>query len=463
MAINQNDYHYGNGVFKGLLPNEVLKLSDKDFQTLYEDFVEKGLETSYLEDLIGDAEDEEDEGIEGKVLKQVFEEFLYDIGSNYFKSSTIKKINLFRSLSVNRIEEISFDNKGICWTYNLRALYNYIEEILVPNKNYLVRFYGTTPIDNIDWIESFFLYINYSAKEKEIRVYDSQKVILKGYVNINYSTMIEYSKGGEILGLLDRVITKESLLKEKESLLKDLLYNPQTNRYDYNGSLDKNVLSTFVSEDKEGFTINFGKITGYFNCSNLDLVSLKGAPKEVGGDFRCGSNQLTSLKGAPQIVGGGFYCNINQLTSLKGTPIEVGESFICSYNQLTSLKGAPQIVDGSFWCENNQLTSLEGAPQKVGEWFDCSDNQLTSLKGAPQKVGGGFFCSNNQLTSLKGAPQEIGSSFDCSNNKLTSLKGAPKTVYDWFNCKNNQLTSLEGAPRIIGEFYWDNNLNLQSL
>ena len=182
MAINQNDYHYWNGVFKGLLPNEVLKLSDKDFQTLYEDFVEKGLETSYLEDLIGDAEDEEDEGIEGKVLKQVFEEFLYDIGSNYFKSSTIKKINLFRSLSVNRIEEISFDDKGICWTYNLRALYNYIEEILVPNKNYLVRFYGTTPIDNIDWIESLFLYINYSAQEKELRVYDSKKVFLKGYV-----------------------------------------------------------------------------------------------------------------------------------------------------------------------------------------------------------------------------------------------------------------------------------------
>ena len=116
--------------------------------------------------------------------------------------------------------------------------------------------------------------------------------------------MIEYSKGGEILGLLDRVITKESLLKEKEALLKDLLYNSQTNRYDYNGSLDKNILSTFVSEDKDGFTINFGKITGYFNCSNLDLVSLKGAPKEVGGDFNCEENpNLNSLDGIGEVRG----------------------------------------------------------------------------------------------------------------------------------------------------------------
>ena len=476
MAINQNDYHYWEGSFKGLLPNEILKLSDEDFQTLYEEFIEAKICIFYLRDYM-------DKGYpEGKGLRQIFKNFLSDINSDYLNYfNTAKEIDLFRSLSVNKIEEISFDDKGICWTYNTETLSNHIERIIVPHNKYLTRFYGTTPIDNIDWIESFFLYINYSALEKELRIYDSQKVFLKGYVNINYSTMIEYSKGGEILGLLDRVITKESLLKEKESLLKDLLYNPQTNRYDYNGSLDKDVLSTFVSEDKDGFTINFGKITGYFNCSNLDLVSLKGAPTEIGGDFRCGSNQLTSLEGAPQKVGGSFYCDINQLTSLEGAPIEVGESFICSYNQLTSLKGAPQIVDGSFWCENNQLTSLEGAPQKVGGNlncknnyltslegapqkvggdFNCSNNKLTSLKGAPQKVGGGFFCSNNQLTSLKGAPQEIGSSFDCSNNKLTSLKGAPKTVYDWFNCKNNQLTSLEGAPRIIGEFYWDNNLNL---
>ena len=415
MAINQNDYHYWEGFFKGLLPNEILKLSDEDFQILYEDFVEKGLETEYLEDLIGD---EDSSYTEGKVLKQIFKDFLYEIDSKYFKSSTIKEINLFRSLSVDRIEEIDFDDKGICWTYNLGTLYNYIEEILVPNKNYLVRFYGTTSIENIDWIESFFLYINYFAVEKELRVYDSKKVFLKGYVNIDYSTMIEYSKDGETSYLLEGTVTKEDFLKERESLLKKFLYIPQTNRYDYDGDLNKNDLSILVSEDKDGFIINFGKVTGDFNCSDLGLKSLKGAPQEV------------------------------------------GKSFWCFRNKLTSLKGAPKEVGWNFNCSDNQLTSLEGAPQTVGRDFYCSDNQLTSLEGAPKKVGGGFYCYNNQLISLKGAPREVGGivggSFSCSNNKLISLEGAPQKVGGDFYCRNNpDLNSLDGIGEVRGKIYKD--------
>ena len=380
MAINQNDYHYWEGFFKGLLPNEILKLSDEDFQILYEDFVEKGLETEYLEDLIGD---EDSSYTEGKVLKQIFKDFLYEIDSNYLKHSPIKEeIDLFRSLSVNEIKEINFDDKGICWTYNPETLYDTIEDTIVPDNKYLVRFYGTTPIDNIDWIESLFLYINYFAVEKELRVYDSKKVFLKGYINIDYSTMMEYSKDGETSYLLNGVTTKENLLKERESLLKKFLYNPQTNRYDYDGNLYKNDLGILVSEDKDGFIINFGKITGNFNCYGLGLTSLKGAPTEVGEDFYCPENLLTSLEGAPQTV---------------------GRDFNCSSNQLTSLKGAPQTVGRDFYCFSNQLTLLEGAPQTVGKTFDCSRNQLTSLKGVPTEIGGDFYCySNPNLHSLDG-------------------------------------------------------------
>ena len=440
MAINQNDYHYREGSFKGLLPNEILKLSDEDFQTLYEDFEEKGLDTYYLEDLIEDEREyEENEDypyIEGKVLKQVFEDFLYEIDSNYLRHSPIKEeIDLFRSLSVNEIKEINFDDKGICWTYNPETLYDTIEDIIVPGNKYLVRFYGTTSIDNIDWIESLFLYINYSTEEKELRVYDSQKVFLKGYVNINYSTMIEYSKGGETSYLLRGVITKESLLKKRESLLKKLIYNPQTNRYDYDGDLDRSILNAFVSEDKDGFIINFGKVTGNFDCSIIGLKSLKGAPTEVGEWFDCSHNQLTSLEGAPQ---------------------KVGRNFKCSENQLTSLKGAPQEVDRDFYCNRNHLTSLEGAPQKVGGNFECSNNQLTSLKGAPQKVGGGFWCYINRLISLEGAPQTVGRNFYCLNNQLTSLKGAPQKVGGAFDCYNNpNLHSLDGIGEVRGDIYKD--------
>ena len=179
--------------------------------------------------------------------------------------------------------------------------------------------------------------------------------------------------------------------------------NPQTNRYDYNGGLSWNDLNNLVSEDKDGFIINFGKVTGYFDCSDLDLVSLKGAPTEVSGSFWCSRNQLSSLEGAPQIVGIGFYCNSNQLTSLKGAPQKVGGGFNCSDNKLTSLKGAPQTVGGSFECSGNKLTSLEGAPQIVKGYFNCNKNQLTSLEGAPRTIGGSFYCYKNpNLHSLDG-------------------------------------------------------------
>ena len=287
--------------------------------------------------------------------------------------------------------------------------------------------------------------------------------------------------------IIEAIEKERENYKEKEinRIKSTFTFNPQTNRYDYDGDLDTDSLKNFVSEDKDGFIINFGKIIGRFNCSYLGLKSLKGAPTEVNGDFNCSGNKLTSLGGAPQKVGGRFWCIHNNLTSLEGAPQIVGEGFYCDNNQLTSLKGAPQKVGEDFYCYKNQLTSLKGAPKKVGGKFDCSYNLLTSLEGAPKKVKGSFICSNNQLTSLEGAPQEVGGSFNCYWNKLTSLKGAPQTVGEdfycsgnklntlkgapqivngCFDCSNNQLITLEGAPQIIG--YWFdcyNNPNLHSL
>ena len=214
----------------------------------------------------------------------------------------------------------------------------------------------------------------------------------------------------------EAISNEKEVYKEKEinRLKSKLKLNSQTNRYDYDGDLSKNDLSNFIAENKEGFTINFGKVTGSFDCPNLELTSLKGAPKEVGGDFNC------------------------------------------SYNQLTSLKGAPQTVGKDFWCFSNQLTSLEGAPQKVGRDFDCYSNKLTSLKGAPQKVGRDFYCYNNNLRSLEGAPQEVGRDFDCSWNKLTSLEGAPNEIRGSFDCRYNpNLYSLDGIGKVKGRIIKD--------
>ena len=252
----------------------------------------------------------------------------------------------------------------------------------------------------------------------------------------------------------EAINNEKRVYKEKElnTLNSPFTLNPQTNRYDYDGDLDNNKLKDFISEDKEGFTINFGKIKGYFDCSDLGLKSLKGAPQEVDWHFKCSKNQLTSLEGAPQKVGGHFVCFKNHLTSLEGAPQKVGGWFDVSGNQLTSLKGAPKTVGWDFNCRDNSLTSLKGAPQIVGRSFCCDNNQLTSLEGAPQKVGESFECQKNQLTSLKGAPQLVGRNFICYSNQLTSLEGAPQLVGWRFDCRNNpNLHSLEGIGKVRGE------------
>ena len=80
--------------------------------------------------------------------------------------------------------------------------------------------------------------------------------------------------------------------------------------------------------------IRFGKVGGYFDCSDNNLTSLEGSPENVGGYFSCSDNNLTSLEGSPEEVGRGFYCYKNQLTSLKGAPIEVGSHFYCNDNKV---------------------------------------------------------------------------------------------------------------------------------
>jgi hypothetical protein len=159
-------------------------------------------------------------------------------------------------------------------------------------------------------------------------------------------------------------------------------------------------------------------VKGNVNLNKTNLTKLPVKFGRVTGYFSCSDNQLTSLEGAPQLVSGGFYCYYNQLSSLEGAPQSVGGGFYCYYNQLSSLEGAPQSVGGDFDCSDNQLTSLEGAPQSVGGSFICNDNNLTSLDGAPKSVGDSFYCNYNQLTSLEGAPQSVGGYFDCSNNKV---------------------------------------------
>ena len=193
---------------------------------------------------------------------------------------------------------------------------------------------------------------------------------------------------------LSKFREEEPSVNEKARLFieeNNLVWNPKTMSYDCEGNVK--VSNDIVADGK--LKIRFGKVGGYFDCTDKQLTSLDGTPQEVGGNFSCSYNELATLKGAPKKVGGNFSCSSNNLTTLEGAPKEVGGYFGCNHNNLTTLDGAPNEVGRDFVCYDNSLTTLEGAPKEVGGGFDCSYNNLTTLEGAPQKVMGDFDCSNN--------------------------------------------------------------------
>ena len=77
-------------------------------------------------------------------------------------------------------------------------------------------------------------------------------------------------------------------------------------------------------------------VNGDVDLSHKGLTELPLRFNRVSGYFDCGDNKLTTLKGSPKWVGRGFYCNRNQLTSLEFSPYYVGGYFSCSSNQLTN-------------------------------------------------------------------------------------------------------------------------------
>ena len=154
-------------------------------------------------------------------------------------------------------------------------------------------------------------------------------------------------------------------------------------------------------------------IDGDLDLSGMDLEKLPDlSDVTVTGSFDCANNRLISLDGAPRDVGYNFDCHGNSLYTLKGAPSHVGNNFDCRNNYLNDLMGGPQHVGGSFDCShNNSLKWLKGGPRYVGGSFDCSHNRLLkTLKDAPQFVGRDFICRGAvSLTSKskKDLPQNI--------------------------------------------------------
>ena len=220
---NNRDYDYWEGSFKGYSPKELLALSDEELQGLFNEFVEKGLNLKYLYTYYKDYKkstlnNENNSNSEitdiGKELSTQGGGFLRFILSKMIKGLKYTKdgrIQLFRSITVNEIGEIDFNELGVCWTFNSKKM-PVVEMAFVNNygrfhnKKYKIRFAGATSQDNIDWIQSLYLYLQLAflsySNSDELRVIDPKKVYLIGYVSIYFDSDTLHSKNGDTSNLL---------------------------------------------------------------------------------------------------------------------------------------------------------------------------------------------------------------------------------------------------------------------
>ncbi|MCQ2575077.1 MAG: hypothetical protein MJ156_03175 [Alphaproteobacteria bacterium] len=137
--------------------------------------------------------------------------------------------------------------------------------------------------------------------------------------------------------------------------------------------------------------------------------------------------------------------------------VTVKGNFDCSDNNICSLAGAPRNIYGDFICANNKLKNLQYGPRYVSGNYDCHKNKLVCLIGAPGVIGGGFNCSYNKLSNLMNGPMLCGSNakykgqhldVDCRYNNLVSLAGLStlrSEDMDWL-FEGNQLDERSIFP-----------------
>jgi hypothetical protein len=182
--------------------------------------------------------------------------------------------------------------------------------------------------------------------------------------------------------------------------------------FNYRGhvEVDENGLLTVFNDCKllenMGYTklpVRFNKAERAFICSDNQLVTLDGAPDQVGGNFDCSNNKLANFDYAPKVVRGKYFnCWRNELISLKGLPsLNPNVTINCNNNHLKNLVGAPLHVD-TFKCEENPLESIEGMPAVAMMWITIKHNGLTSIKGVKFSSARGYDFTGNMLTSLEG-------------------------------------------------------------
>ena len=219
---SNRNYNYWEGSFKGYSPKELLALSDEELQGLFNEFVNKGLDLEslykYYKDYKKSTLNNENNSVSEitnieKELSTQGGGFLIYIISKIMKNLKYTKdgrIKLFRSITVNKIENIDFNELGVCWTYNskkMSTLEVFIDHLgRIENRNYKIRFTGATSQDNIDWVISLYLYLKHTFTKysdfDELRVIDPKKISLLGYLIIDLNSDTILSKNGDTSNIL---------------------------------------------------------------------------------------------------------------------------------------------------------------------------------------------------------------------------------------------------------------------
>ena len=158
----------------------------------------------------------------------------------------------------------------------------------------------------------------------------------------------------------------------------DLVSFDEEGNLNYEGDIDlRNSKIPGVDKLTE-IPVPFGKVGGKFNCSNMNLISLKNSPYSVI-DFDASVNNLDNLIDGP----------------------EVADRYKVDFSGLVSLEGGPKIVNIEFSATNNNLRNLVGGPISNIETYRVDQNkQLTSLKGLREsKTIGNLFIQSCNLTN----------------------------------------------------------------
>jgi hypothetical protein len=105
-------------------------------------------------------------------------------------------------------------------------------------------------------------------------------------------------------------------------------------------------------------------------------------PNNKTGDFDCDQMDLTSLAGAPEKINQHFHCSNNKLTSLAEAPLEIAGDFICTNNRALTELGIkkPIKIGADFWLYRCGLTSLKGIHRQVKQILGVASFEANPIR-----------------------------------------------------------------------------------